>query len=333
MNRKTNYWFGKKKSEMRFRFSCFMLVLTLAVLFSSAAPARAASAATVIVEPVEVMTTVGAEIEIRILVIGGVDVNAYDLTLTYNPDILTLDSWEHGDYLSNHWVVQNIDDPGIFQLADAQLGLPPVSGDGTLLVLTFLTIGEGESDLTLEEVTFADAEGTKSYPVMEDGRVIASKSEGSPPTLTLTPTPTRTPTPTKTLSSVTQAPTTTPLITATSTAEDLGGQLDAPRSGNPPAETEAAGDPTDEGAYPSAAGEVESTQTAGAAMGGQDNAQDGPSAGDGEQSGSTNQSISEPLQGLGVLLWVVLISAVLALVVMFIIVIRRQRNKPEDLLI
>jgi hypothetical protein len=310
-----------------------LLVIALLAFGFPGMPARAASAPTVMVEPVEVTTTVGTEIEIQILVIGGVDVNAYDLTLIYDPDILTLESWKHGDYLSNHWVVQNIDEPGRFQIADAQLGLPPVSGDGTLLELTFTTQDEGESNLTLEETTLADAGGNKSTPVTEDGSVIVAKSEGPSPTSMPTNTPTRTPTPTKTPASGAQVPTAKPTSTRTPTADDQNGAVELPGEGYPFEETEAMTAPTDVGVYPlGAEDEALSTGIPDDTTLEEAEAGDGTTKGE-EPSGGESRTAGEPLEGLDILLWVVLVGAVLALVVMVIIMIRRRRNKPEDLLL
>ncbi|MDY6874331.1 MAG: cohesin domain-containing protein [Chloroflexota bacterium] len=308
----------------------FSIVLLLALGFSTL-PARAASAPTVMVEPVEVTTTVGAEIEIQILVIGGVDVNAYDLTLTYDPDVLRLESWEHGDYLSNHWVVQNIDEPGLFQIADAQLGLPPVSGDGTLLVLTFTTIDEGESDLALEDVTLADDGGNMSIPVMEDGRVVVSMPAG--PSLMPTLTPTRTPTPTWTPATGAQAPTAKPTSTQRPTGSDPVSAGAPPQEGYPVEETTPTGSLIDETAYPQGTqGDPAVTETPDDIAAGNSDLSDESPTSDG-RSNEAGQSTSEPPAGLDVLLWIVLAAAVLALGVMVIILIRRRRDKLEDLLL
>jgi len=178
----------------------------------------AQAAARVQVMPAASQVGVGETVEITLEVSGGENVNAFDLSLLYNPALVTLDSWEPGDYLSNLFRVYKQEEPGLLRVAYTQLATPPVSGDGTLFRLVFRGTSEGDCDLILDDVIFADGDGNESNPQREHGILSVLPSAQPSPTFTHTLLPTagstQTPTPLPTAGNTT--PTAT--LTGTSTA-------------------------------------------------------------------------------------------------------------------
>ncbi len=109
-------------------------------------------------------------IELDLVVTNAVSLQGFDLTLTYDPAVVHLDSWAHGGMLASTAVVYKTDIPGLFRLAVVQLGGTPPSGDGTLLKLTFSGVGVGTSAMTITEAEFTNGtSGGKTTPALEHG--------------------------------------------------------------------------------------------------------------------------------------------------------------------
>jgi len=132
---------------------------------------------------------------VSLLVDEGQDVNSFDITIEYDDTILELSSWSYGDYLSNLSVSTLVNTLGSFRLAASQLNTQAVSGDGTLLNLTFKSLAPGTSALVLDEAEFRDLQGNVSTPNRASGsiNVILAATYTLTPTITLTPTRTNTP--------------------------------------------------------------------------------------------------------------------------------------------
>lgn len=199
--------------------------LAAALLLLAAVPGAGAVRAqsgtpTVAILPEFSSVVVGTPVQLQLVVRDGVNVNGYDITITYDAARLSLASWSHGGYLSNLWTAQKTDLPGTFRLAVVQLAAAPVSGDGVLLNFVFNTLAAGESDVTIAQAIFADLQGAETSPIRLDGGVAAAAEPSATPTMTSTVTATATATQTATLTMTmtqTQTQTATPTLTATPT--------------------------------------------------------------------------------------------------------------------
>jgi hypothetical protein len=333
------------KKRHFFQAMILLLLVCQGVILDSA-PARAQSTPILSVEPAFTSVLVGSPVVLELLVTDGTGVNAFDITLTYNPAVLLLDKWAHGDYLRNLSCLHQVNQPGLLELACTQIARPPVSGDGVLLELTFDSLAAGASPITLVEAVFAAGTGAKTYPERQDGTVEVRAL----PTLTYTPTrtPTKTLTPTPTL---TFTPTLTPTLTKTSSATPVASATQtpigyiqptpfpsyiAPTQDIPPTETPIISSPImtevpptadgfDQGItatptqVPDGAEQLTNTPTTSAVLPGTPEASE-----EGQADGW--------LEGL---LWVLLIAGLLTLGTMWFIIIRGRihRNKEEDLLL
>lgn len=146
-----------------------MLLFSLLLGLAPAAPARAQSGPSVRITPPYSSIRSGEQGTLTLEVSGGEAVNAFDVTFTYDPAVLSLESWSYGNYLSNLARVYLDNRPGFFRLAATQLATPGVSGDGVLLNLTFRGLAEGNSPILLKQLQFADAQGNPMEPVRVDG--------------------------------------------------------------------------------------------------------------------------------------------------------------------
>jgi hypothetical protein len=303
------------------------------LLFAPGNLASAQSDTWLAISPEESTVPLGNQVVLELLVTSGAHINAYDLTLSYDPAIILLTGWEHGDYLSSLAVVKKEDTPGTFRLAATQLAQPEVSGDGVLLILTFETRVEGDSLVEIVEAVFADSQGGSVEPELLSGWVYVSLL----PTFTSTPsasptpegaketTPEATQTPTATLTGQESSP------TPASTGEQADG-MEVIREGTPSPQTDES--------YP-VAGDLEGQSITGNGQG--DNYPLEETDQNSERSPSDTYSEAETLEDeslaaqqevkLNRLLWSVVIVSAVALGLMIIIIIRRKNRKNEDLLL
>lgn len=99
---------------------------------------------------------VGDTIPIPVRIENGVDIGVLDLTLTFNPSLLSAESAEDGAFDSN---VVNLEDAGdgrikVVAYQSANSGL---NGSFAVAEITFKALDTGESTLNIEVVTLADA--------------------------------------------------------------------------------------------------------------------------------------------------------------------------------
>lgn len=174
-----------------------ILSLLLAVFFAASAP-KAGSAQTVTIlsiSPSQVETGLGGTAALSVLVSDVEDLNAFDIELTYDPQVLTLSSWGFGSFLTQLVQVVVENEPGRFHLVATQLAQPGKTGSGSLIELRFTGLSVGESAVTLTKGELAEPQGALSYPNLEGGTVRVVPSATLTPSQTRTPTPTRTATP------------------------------------------------------------------------------------------------------------------------------------------
>jgi hypothetical protein len=163
--------------------------LLLGLLGSSLRPGKAVSAQAtpyVWVNPAQGQVVSGASVQVELVVIGGENVNAFDISIRYNPDLVTLDSWQYGTYLSNLWTVYTQNNPGDLRLAAAQLATPGVTGDGVLLKLFFSGLAPGQTDLLIDNLAFSDPLGNGISVSTVSGSLLVLAE--APPELTQAPT-------------------------------------------------------------------------------------------------------------------------------------------------
>ena len=323
----------------------FLTVWMVATLFVPVRVAQAQGGAVLSVLPSSGSLGLGSEVQLTLWVTGGVNVNAFDVTVTYDPAVLSLSKWEKGAYLSSLAVVSQVNQPGLLQVAATQLAQPAVSGDGALLTMTFMGISEGSSDIVIAEAIFADSMGHKTYPATENGSltVVLEQSPSSTPistatptvtrTATLTATPTRTPTPTVTSTSAPSATltsTATPTRTATrasngSPTRTVTTTTIAPGSNGPPPTDTQTGQPP------------EPTPTEAQVIAGEEtDDQDEPTPeADGnnfviENIKKITQNAKTREERLNRLVWAFLIGALLLEGILFLALLRRNKKRKDD---
>jgi hypothetical protein len=169
-----------------------MLLAALVCLVPWASPARAQTEFSLRVSPEELEVPVGTDFTLELIVEDGVDLNAFDVLVDFNPQVLTLVNWELGDYFNNLAVVSVDVQPSFLRVAATQLASEPVSGDGVLLTMLFNAKAEGISLIELTQAQFVDADGDNLEPEPLEGKVNVILAPTYTPTATGTLTPTLT---------------------------------------------------------------------------------------------------------------------------------------------
>ncbi len=338
----------------------FLLIIALLKAgFIPLASVGAQSGPILAVDPEVSRVPLGCQVKLTLTVEDGLNVNAFDVKVQYDSDSLVLSSWEHGDFLSNLTVVKEDNQPGFLWLAATQLATSAVSGDGSLLIVTFEAKALGTSQVEITDAVFADSEGNKTYPGLESGEVIVvndptytpTPSMTNPPTFTATLTMTQEDTPKDTVvPSATTKPSSTPTFTKTTTPDQNATRtptatrtartyhtevITATRTVSATPRKSVTGTdeikeptPTPNEGYPvsvtytlTPTDNMSPTQTA---------TERGKEAEalDEDNGGSTANQVL-----VNALLWIILIGGLTAIVLMAVFLIRRKKNENEDLLL
>jgi len=140
------------------------------MLLAAFPPTAAAQTGTVVrLDPTALTLRPGESGEVAVLVEGVTDLAGAEIHLEYDPDLLEVvdaDPEEdgvqiaHGGFLWADFVAQNRAEGGRIDYAIARMPPhEPVSGDGTLAVITLRAKGDRSSTLVLREVLLANPQG------------------------------------------------------------------------------------------------------------------------------------------------------------------------------
>jgi len=193
----------------------YLLLIVLGLLAGCTAPVHAADGTWVGFEPAAQTVPLGSPAALKLVIKNGVNVNAFDVVLTYDSNALALSSWSHGGFLSNLSCINQVVVPGKLALACTQIARPGVSGDGVLLNLSFTTLDGGAHELVIQKALLAAPQGDTTTPEKQNGFITALFAPTYTPTFTRTlvpPIATSTPYFTATFPPATQVPTSTPYL-------------------------------------------------------------------------------------------------------------------------
>jgi len=196
-----------------YRVSLNRLIILVMVLFLTVSGAVdrvfAQQNTLVMIEPADTNLNMGDSTTLEVKVINGSSLTAFDLVILYEKEVLTLESWSFGSYLSNLSVVMQDSQPGRLHLAATQVAVPGVTGDGTLLKLVFRAVNEGDSEILLDKVQLVNDSVQMILPELGHGWITVTQATLPTFTATLTFTPTATQKPSST-NRPAQNPTLTP---------------------------------------------------------------------------------------------------------------------------
>lgn len=158
-----------------------LLLLLLAA--SGFADSAAPEATTLVLEPPAQMMAVGETVTTAVRVEDVTDLYTFEFRLAFDPTVVEGVEVEPGDFLSPDWQLDNTIDNenGTVAYALSQLNpAEPVSGSGTLAVVTWRGVAEGTSPITFTYVSLY-ARGGVAIPATGQGGEISVAEGESPP--------------------------------------------------------------------------------------------------------------------------------------------------------
>lgn len=158
---------------MRKRLGWWLLPIFSVLLSGLQLDAGAAQTSTLAVVPAEgtIFLNQSSSLSLTLYATNVVDLIAYDITITYDPDILQLDSFANAGWLTPAYLFFLDNRPGFLQITYGKVGAPGVDGEGPLLNLVFSGVGFGTSDITIIAAGFSDRNGVVTHPTLQNGTV------------------------------------------------------------------------------------------------------------------------------------------------------------------
>ena len=97
-------------------------------------------------------------VTLQVYVENVIDLQGFDVTITYDSSKVSLTSWQRGTLLEPFYQMWLENTPGYFRYAGTKYGQPSFSGSGVLLYLTFQGLSLGISPITLLDVQLRNSE-------------------------------------------------------------------------------------------------------------------------------------------------------------------------------
>jgi len=97
------------------------------------------------------------------------DINGFDIIVTYDSSIANLSTFAEGGFLQNLFCLIQSNAPGEFRYVCTQINSPGVSGNGSLVRMTFVGLSAGTSPITIEKAELTKKDSSKVYPTKIDG--------------------------------------------------------------------------------------------------------------------------------------------------------------------
>jgi hypothetical protein len=145
------------------------LSILLLVLVGLALTGTASAAAVMVTIPSGTVGA-GAKATIPVMVSGASNLGAMDLTIAYDPAVLKFSKAELGELSTNGIVEGNEGQPGVTKISFADT--KGISGDGTLLKITFDVVGANGASTTLNAGARAYGLDLKDLPATAQGATI-----------------------------------------------------------------------------------------------------------------------------------------------------------------
>ncbi len=149
------------------RLALVFLACLLICGWNAPLSARAQSTAVVAIEPQTSVIAVGSSAAVYVQVQGVADLNAFDVSLTFNPALLTI-TMSRGGFLEGpgFTIISDTDgSDGTLRMAFTQTGSTPKSGTGNLLVLNVTSRQPGIHPITISGARLSGGTGEISETI------------------------------------------------------------------------------------------------------------------------------------------------------------------------
>lgn len=162
----------------------FLIIILLSGLFwlpfSQQHPVNAQNGAVLAVVPGQILLYLDGDTsaQAQVTVSNVVDLNAFDITLTYDENVAVISSWSHGGFLPEPTCFREINDPGYFRLACVKL-FTGVSGSGVLINLAIEAVAAGTTMLEFSPAELVALGGQIIPAQLDHGNISVAFHSGS----------------------------------------------------------------------------------------------------------------------------------------------------------
>jgi len=152
---------------------CLILIICLLAQGSANQPAAAQTTASASIIPAIGYLNLMANnsITLQVFLADVVNLQAFDVTITYDSSIVTLTSWQIGAIMEPFFQTYLRDDPGFFRFAGTKMGPPSFSGSGILFSVTFQGVAPGTSPVMLADVQLSTPGGVRIPVQKQNGQL------------------------------------------------------------------------------------------------------------------------------------------------------------------
>ena len=141
----------------RYLKALFLIIM----IFGFSQPVLAQTGTIVSVDPAYLEVDPGEMFSVDVVVTDVIDLFGFDVMINYDPEIITFDHFDFGDFVDDGFSFTIPHDPGCVQFVRSQVSSSdPKTGSGILVTLYFVANQvDGESDLILTLVELSTADG------------------------------------------------------------------------------------------------------------------------------------------------------------------------------
>jgi hypothetical protein len=154
----------------------FLLLLVVLIILLTTAKVLAQNdgpALSVVPTTSDVVLNGNNSVNVNLYLSDAVAINAFDVIVTYDSAIVSLDSYDYDDYLISPYCLIQSNNPGELRLVCTQINQPGVNGDGNLLNLTFNGLSAGLTSIRITKAELADEENDLILPSLQHGTLRA----------------------------------------------------------------------------------------------------------------------------------------------------------------
>jgi hypothetical protein len=163
---------SKFRNYLLFLFCTVCLVSVVGLLIPDmSAVAQVETIISVLPSETSLVRGVTETVELDLYVTNSQNLNAFDVIVEYDENVISLTNYVLGNLLINLSCIYEVNEPGYLNLVCVQRRTAGAYGDGSLLKLNFTAIGHGTSLIDLTFVEFADPDGNLSYPTKQSGLI------------------------------------------------------------------------------------------------------------------------------------------------------------------
>ena len=148
-----------------------LMLMVLGSFFFAFKPAAAQTGTTVYFspDPTNVYLNGTNSQVVDLIIADAVDLNSFDIILSYDANVANIQSWAHGGFFENLMCIKQENTPGHLWIVCTQTASTPKSGSGSVLKLTFRGTKPGATPIAFIQARFSNKDSQSVWPAFING--------------------------------------------------------------------------------------------------------------------------------------------------------------------